>query len=233
MADGSPVRVEVEFIADFACPWCYIGWRRLALAARLRPVELDVRWSPFLLNPHLPADGMERADYLRIKFGGEDNARRIYARVRQAGRDSGIDFRFELMRRTPSTVHAQRLILWSRGRGAEHLLIERLFAALFEEGIDIGHQDALLDQAEAVGLDRAAAAGFLAGDDRLEEVLRSHVLAERRGVRGVPVFVVDRQHAIDGAQPPEVLAALLDLAAVPPADLAATRPPEGQGVQAS
>jgi predicted DsbA family dithiol-disulfide isomerase len=33
------------------------------------------------------------------------------------------------------------------------------------------------------------------------------------GVRGVPVFVVDHQRAIAGAQPPEVLARLLDVAA--------------------
>lgn len=221
MQDERPVPVEVEFIADFACPWCYIGWRRLAQAATLRPVDLEVRWSPFLLNPHLPAEGMDRADYLRIKFGGEANAQRIYARIEEAGRESGIDFQFARMRRTPNTIHTQRLVLWSRGLGQERALVDRLFAALFEEGVDIGCKDALVDQAAAAGLDAAAARAFLSGDDRLEDVLRAHVLAERRGVRGVPVFVAARQHAIDGAQPPEVLAALLDLAAVPPVDLAA------------
>lgn len=221
MNEGHRIPVEVEFIADFACPWCYIGWRRLAQAAALRPVDLEVRWSPFLLNPHLPAEGMDRADYLRIKFGGEDSVNRIYGRIADAGRESGIDFRFDRMGRTPNSVHAQRLVLWARPRRAERALIERLFAALFEEGVDIGRQAALVEQAAAVGLEPGATEAFLAGDEGLEEVLRSHVLAERRGVRGVPVFVVDDRHAIDGAQPPEVLTALLDLAAVPPADLAA------------
>lgn len=221
MDEDTRASVEVEFIADFACPWCYIGWRRLGQASALRPVELRVRWSPFLLNPHLPAEGMDRADYLRIKFGGEENAGRIYTRIAQAGRESGIDFHFERMRRTPNTAHAQRLVLWAQDLGLERPLIDRLFAALFEEGIDIGRKEALLEQAASVGLERVAAEAFLAGDGRLEEVLRAHVLAERRGVRGVPVFVVGGQHAIDGAQPPEVLAALLDLGSVPAADLAA------------
>lgn len=212
--------VEVEFVADFACPWCYIGWRRLSQAATLRPVAIDVRWSPFLLNPHLPAEGMDRAEYLRIKFGGEANAARIYARIAEAGQMSGIDFRFERMRRTPNTAHAQRLVLFARAQRMDGALIERLFAALFEQGIDIGDKDALLDQAVLSGLDAHAVRAFLAGDDRLADVLRAHVAAERRGLRGVPVFIVDGKHAIDGAQPPEVLAALLDLAAVPAADRA-------------
>lgn len=212
-------RVEVEFIADFACPWCYIGWRRLQLAAGLRPVEVDVRWRPFLLNPHLPMEGMDRAAYLRIKFGGEASVARIYRRIGEAGEESGIDFRFERMRRTPNTVHAQRLTCFAEAEGhGSSALIERLFKALFEEGADIGSKDVLLEQAAAAGLDRSAVMTFLESEEGLDEVLRSHVQAERRGVRGVPVFVVGGAHAIDGAQPPEVLAALLDLAIVPAAD---------------
>lgn len=206
-------RVEVEFIADLSCPWCYIGWRRLLQAAELRPsVALEVRWSPFLLNPHLPADGMDRGDYLRIKFGGEAAARRIYDRIREAAADSGIAFRFDRMARTPNTLDAQRLILWAQSLGRGRALIERLFRALFEEGRDVGRKDELARQAADAGLDGAAVETFLSGDDRLDEVLEAHVIAERRGVRGIPVFVVDGSHGINGAQPAEVLAALLDLA---------------------
>lgn len=218
MDDGSR-RVEVEFIADFACPWCYLGWRRLEQAAKERPaIRVDVRWSPFLLNPHLPAEGMDRSDYLRIKFGGEAAARRVYERIVEAGGDAGIRFRFEMMRRTPNTVHAQRLILWAEDRGEAGPLIDRLFRALFEEGRDIGSKEELLDQVAAAGLDRVAAGRFLAGEERLDDVLRAHVAAERRGVRGIPVFVVDGRQGINGAQPPEVLAALFDLAGVDPVE---------------
>ena len=208
--------IEVEVIADLACPWCYIGWRRLEQAVALRP-GLQVRpvWRPFLLNPHLPAEGMDRGEYTRIKFGGEAAAHRIYERIGQAGRDAGITFHFERMRRTPNTVHAQRLILFAAALGREQALIERLFVALFEEGRDIGRKDELQAQAEAVGLQREAVRRFLAGEEQGEAVLHGHALAERRGVRGVPVFVVGGQHAINGAQPPEVLATLLDVAATP------------------
>jgi predicted DsbA family dithiol-disulfide isomerase len=44
------------------------------------------------------------------------------------------------------------------------------------------------------------------------DVEAAHQQAERAGIRGVPVFIMDRQHALTGAQPPEVLADLLDVA---------------------
>lgn len=209
-------RLEVEFIADLACPWCYIGWRRLEQAAALRPaIVVRPVWRPFLLNPHLPEDGMDRAEYVRAKFGGEAAARRIYERIGAAGRDAAIDFRFERMARTPNTVHAQRLILFAAVRNQERPLVEALFRALFEEGRDIGSVDELVGVAAAAGLDGRAARRLLEGDDFTDAVLQAHVLAERRGIRGVPVFVVGGRQAISGAQPPEVLATLLDVAITP------------------
>jgi predicted DsbA family dithiol-disulfide isomerase len=53
---------------------------------------------------------------------------------------------------------------------------------------------------------------FFAGDRLAPDVQAAHQQAERVGIRGVPVFIMDRQHAITGAQPPEVLADLLDVA---------------------
>jgi len=209
--------LEVEFIADLACPWCYIGWRRLEQAAGLRPaLAVKPIWRPFLLNPHLPEDGMDRAEYVRAKFGGEAAARRVYERIAAAGREAAIDFRFERMARTPNTVHAQRLILFATARQRERPLVEGLFRALFEEGRDIGSVDELVGLAVAAGLDGRAARRLLEGEDLTEAVLQAHVLAERRGVRGVPVFVVGGRQAISGAQPPEVLATLLDVAVTPP-----------------
>ena len=55
--------------------------------------------------------------------------------------------------------------------------------------------------------------GFFASDRHRMSVLGSHREAERLGIRGVPVFLVDQQQVIAGAQAPEVLAGLLDLAA--------------------
>jgi predicted DsbA family dithiol-disulfide isomerase len=206
--------IDVDLIADLACPWCYIGLARLDRARAMRPDwPVRLHWWPFLLNPSMPPEGMDRSAYLRAKFGGDEAARQIYRRIVEAAQDDGIAFAFERMKRTPNTVLAQRLILFAEQQERSEDLIRTLFRALFEEGRDIGHRGTLLKIAESAGLDRAAADAFLDSQEQAQEVVAAHQRAERLGVRGVPVFVVDREQAIAGAQPPEVLAGLLDVAA--------------------
>jgi predicted DsbA family dithiol-disulfide isomerase len=206
--------IEVELIADLACPWCYLGLARLDRARAARPhLPVRLRWRPFLLNPQLPPEGMDRSTYLRIKFGGEAAAQRVYQRIAAAGRADGVAFAFERMARTPNTVLAQRLLLHAEEQGLGEPVMRALFRALFEEGRDLGDPAQLLELGAAAGLDRAALEAFLAGDARAAEVVASHRRAERLGVQGVPVFLVAGRHIIAGAQPPEVLTGLLDLAA--------------------
>ena len=180
-------------------------------SARLRPdFPVRVRWRPFLLNPQLPPDGMDRAAYVRRKFGG--NASGVYRRIEESGRADGVAFAFDRMPRTPNTTRAHRLILFAEERGAADAVIRALFRALFQEGRDVGRPEVLAAIAEEAGLDGDEVSAFLAGDRLARDVAAAHQQAERAGIRGVPVFIVDREHAITGAQPPEVLADLLDVA---------------------
>jgi len=55
--------IDVDLIADLACPWCYIGLARLDRARAMRPDwPVRLRWWPFLLNPSLPPEGMDRRE---------------------------------------------------------------------------------------------------------------------------------------------------------------------------
>jgi predicted DsbA family dithiol-disulfide isomerase len=205
-------QIEVDFVADLACPWCYLGLVRLDRARAMRPDRpVRVRWRPFFLNPGMPPEGMDRATYLRRKFGGD--ATQVYRRIEESGRADGVAFAFERMPRTPNTLLAHRLILFAEEQGKADPLIRGLFRALFEDGRDVGQSEVLIDVAEEAGLDRAEVRAFLDGDRFARDIYEAHERAERIGVRGVPVFIVDREHAISGAQPPEVLADLLDVAA--------------------
>jgi predicted DsbA family dithiol-disulfide isomerase len=206
--------IHLDYIADLACPWCYLGLIRLDRARTMRPeLSIRLRWWPFFLNPQMPPEGMDRLAYLRAKFGGDANAGSIYARIRESGRADGVEFAFERMPKTPNTLLAHRLILLAEQRGLAEAMIRALFRALFVDGRDIGDPDELSALAALAGLERDAVARYLAGEQGASEVVAGHRRAETLGVRGVPVFIVDREHAIAGAQPPEVLVGLLDLAA--------------------
>lgn len=208
-------RLSIEVVHDLVCPWCYLGVRRLFRTLRRRPDLLaDLTWRPFLLNPDMPRSGMSRADYVIRKFGGEERARRLYTSITEIGRIEGVPFRFERIRRTPSSVDAHRLARWAARFGRATEVVEALFAAHFADGHDIGDIRVLAAIAASCGLDPAAAQALLASEQEADAVHAENLRAHRLGINGVPCFVVAGRHAIAGAQEPEVIERLLDVAAV-------------------
>ncbi len=213
-------RLGIEIVHDLVCPWCYLGVRRLTRTLRRRPDLLfDLTWRPFLLNPDMPRAGMARPDYVIRKFGGEDRARRLYASIAEIGRAEGILFRFDRIRRTPSSVDAHRLVRYAGRFGRADTMVEALFSAHFTDGLDIGDHSLLIAIATACGLDGNSARRFLMSDDEVNSVHADNLRAHRLGINGVPCFVISGRHAIAGAQEPEVIERLLDVAAVEAAEI--------------
>jgi predicted DsbA family dithiol-disulfide isomerase len=153
-----------------------------------------------------------RQDWLTRKFGGEDRARRLHAAIAELGAAEGITFRFDLMRRIPPSLDAHRLVRWASRLGPVEGLVRSIFESYFSEGVDIGQPSALAMLAAAEGFDREAALRFLGGSGETEWVHLENLRAHRLGINGVPCFLVDGQHAIAGAQEPEVLERLIEVA---------------------
>lgn len=211
----SKSRLSIEIVHDLVCPWCFLGVRRLLRTLRRRPDLLfDLTWRPFLLNPDMPRAGMSRSDYVVRKFGGEDRARRLYASIGEIGRAEGVLFRFERIGRTPSSVDAHRLVRFAARQGRADEMVESLFSAHFTDGEDIGDPAVLGAVAQSCGLDLLEVQLFLESDQEVESVHAENLRAHRLGINGVPCFVISGRHAIAGAQEPEVIERLLDVAAV-------------------
>jgi predicted DsbA family dithiol-disulfide isomerase len=203
----------IDIISDTICPWCFIGKRRLekALAESGRN-DIFLAWRPFQLNPDMPPDGMGREAYLRAKFGGGDRPKQIYDAIGQTGREVGIDFRFDLIRKTPNTVNSHRLIHWSGPKGRQDAVVESLFAGYFGEGLDVSDVDTLVEIAARSGIEAAEAREFIESDELKSEVVSADVYARRLGIQGVPCFIVDRKYAVSGAQPPSAFLEVFRLA---------------------
>ncbi len=210
--------MDIDIFSDTICPWCFIGKRRLERALAERPQQdLTIHWRAFQLNPDMPAGGMDRSQYLELKFGGASNAEAIYDQVRAAGETEGIDFAFERMKRTPNTIDSHRLIRHARqkaqqGQGHQDAVVQALFDAYFLRAEDIGDPEVLVAAAAAAGLDGEEARTFLAGDAEAEAVRAEDKGARQAGISGVPCFIFNGQHALAGAHLPEVLHQLFDLA---------------------
>ena len=206
--------MHIDIVSDVICPWCYIGKRRLERALARRPgLAVTRSWRAFQLNPELPVEGIPHRLYLAAKFGNSQNAGRACAALCAAGRSEGIDFAFDRIRRAPNTLRAHRLIRLAAGEGVGDDVVEALFRAYFYDGLDIGDIDVLATIAGRAGLHFAAVGSYLAGEAGTQEVRAEDRRARRLGIHAVPCFVLDRGYAISGAQEPEMLLSLFDVAA--------------------
>ena len=205
--------MQIDFISDTVCPWCFIGKRRLARAIAMRPnIAFDVRFRPYRLDPTVPKGGMDRDAYMTAKFGkngGVSEAQRVIA---AEGAKEGIEFDFAAIRRMPNTLDSHRLIRWAELTGVQDDVVERLFAAYFENGQDIGDIRVLADIADLSGMEGAQIADRLESDQDAALVEREDRLAHEMGVTGVPAMIFANKVAASGAREPEVLAMVMDKA---------------------
>ena len=205
--------MRIDIIFDAVCPWCYIGKRRLEAALAARPhLQVTWRWRPFMLNPEMPPEGVEREAYLIKKFGSESRVRRVHGSINEAGQSVKIPFAFERIRKTPSTVNAHRLMRFADTTGKADNAVEALFLDYFINGRDIGDLDVLVRIGTNLGCDEKELRSYLASSADVSLIFEENADAHRLGINGVPSFVFNDHLVISGAQEPPVLARLLDAA---------------------
>ena len=214
MSTSAPIRIDVW--SDVACPWCYIGKRNLEAAVAgftsAHPEsEVDVRYRSFELQPDAPEsyDGTI-AEYLATtREMPEDQVKAMLERPREAAQQVGIKMNLDALK-PARTNRAHQLLHLARERGRQAELNEALLKANFEEGRSLGDTNALLDLAEAAGLDRQEALEALESGRYSEAVEADKEKALEYGIGGVPFFVVSDRFGIAGAQPVEILSQALE-----------------------
>ncbi|GAB3764929.1 DsbA family oxidoreductase [Ramlibacter monticola] len=197
-----PLDLRIDVYVELICPWCLIGKRNLAralqqLAASDPDVRVAVQWHAVQLIPQVPAEGWPFAEFYLKRLGSPEAVLARQAQVKAAAAQAGVEVDFARIARFPNTTLAHALLALAAQQpvGADAML-ERLFAAYFQRGEDIGDRDTLLAVARELGVAADAARNALA---------TANAPAPADGVSGVPLFVFDGQFSVSGAQPPEVL----------------------------
>lgn len=202
--------LQIDIVSDVVCPWCFIGKRRLEAALRELKIERPevvprIRWLPFFLNPDTPEAGEPYRPFLEKKFGGPEKLAQIWAQVSDAGRTAGIEFAFERIEQRANTLKAHRLIHRAQAQGDAGALVERLFAAQFLRGENVGDAAVLARIAAECGDDEAAALAYLRSDEDADAVRAQFGRAQQMGISGVPFFILGGRYGVGGAQPPELM----------------------------
>jgi predicted DsbA family dithiol-disulfide isomerase len=205
--------VQVEIWADVVCPWCYIGKRRFeaALAKFPHRADVDVVHRSFQLDPSAPR-GVTRPtrDVLAAKYGGA-NLDQMFARVEGVAAAEGLDY--HLARGTSgNTVDAHRVLHAAAAAGLDDKAWELFYRAYFTEGRSVFDRGSLVELATEAGLAQEVAEAVLDSDDFATAVEDDTAAATALGATGVPFFVAGRRVGVAGAQPVEVMLAMLEQA---------------------
>lgn len=181
--------VVLHLWGDVTDPWSYAAKRRLeaAVAASERPAEVVIHHHALAVPP-LPPEEFERAAVQT--------------------RPDGLDV---TLTRAPlaDTTDAHRLVALGAELGGPALqaaMLERLYAAVFREALDIGSSRVLQRLAAEAGLDEHRVSEVLASSDLAERVAADAEAARTAGITRTPHLVHPQGHLTGPATQEEYLA---------------------------
>lgn len=172
-------------------------------------MDASITHTSFMLRPDYPKEGVDKFEFFKQKFGGEQAAIQRFSGIISAAQEEGLQYAPLQGLKTGNTSDAHRLLVWARALGKEDELLTEMYKSYNCEGKWVGDHNVLIAAAACAGLDADSARAFLSdpsqGANELQESLqRSRSL----GVTGVPAFFVNGTLAASGAQPVEAFLAL-------------------------
>lgn len=199
--------MKIELWSDFACPFCYIGEKRLekALADISGGDKVEVVMRAFELDPSASREVVSSTtERFAKKYGlsPEGAAERIEA-ISRMGRGEGIEFRYASTRYT-NTFDALRLTKYAQDMGRTEI-ITKLFDAYFTKNLELSDFEVLKGVAAQCGLDAEETDEVLKSGKYADAVRADEEEAMRRGIHAVPYFLINGKYGVSGAIPADDL----------------------------
>ena len=196
---ATPLRIDI--VSDVVCPWCIVGYRQLAQAAKATGIAVDVHWHPFELNPNMPAEGQNLTEHIMEKYGSSaEESKANRDRLMAIGQELDFTFAFDDSTRMHNTFNTHQLLHWATALGRCDDLKQAFFAAHFTEGRDLSDDTVLVDIAAEAGFDREEATALLADQRFADAVRNEEQFWVQQGISGVPAMVFQQKHLVTGAQ---------------------------------
>ena len=84
------------------------------------------------------------------------------------------------------------------------IIVDRLFKSYFQEGRDISEKSVLTRIASAAGMNQDVVRRLLESDADVDDIRARDTDARKKGIQGVPAFVVANEYVVQGAQNTDV-----------------------------
>jgi predicted DsbA family dithiol-disulfide isomerase len=197
--------ISIAVVSDVACPWCYIGKKRLESALeKWQGAPIEITWHPFQLDPTIPALGFDRDTYFTSKFGDLEKTKAMTDRLTNVGAELDIEFNFGENWLAVNTLPLHQLLHVAGEEGFKSQLKERFLYAYFTENLQLNATKVLIAIMEEFGWDAKKTEEVLSDDTIAYAVKQEIAHYQNLGVSGVPFFIINNKYAISGAQPSSV-----------------------------
>ena len=196
--------VNVTYWSDYACPFCCIGVTHLELALENLDLvgRVQLRMRSFELDPRAPktcdSDTTER---FGAKYGLSPALAAVrVAEITQIAHEAGLAGFDYASTRSTNTFDAHRLTKYAQAVKPEKasVLEHTLYDAYFAHGLELADHAVLRAVAARAGLEGEAVERVLSTGACAQEVRLDEREAAKRGVRGVPYFVIAGKTVVPG-----------------------------------
>ena len=189
----------IKIFADTICGWCFIGQTKLNKALKSFPeTKFEIEHIPFQLNPDMPTEGIDRNEYLQIKFGGKEFAQPMYDRMTEEANKEGLNFNLNNIKKTPNTVFSHLLIKLAEQTNVHNEVKEKIYHSYFIDGHNIGDKEILINIGKEFNIEKEIINNFF-NVDNIEKVNSFISIAKEKEINGVPFFEIGND-VISGAQ---------------------------------
>ncbi|OUM68728.1 hypothetical protein PIROE2DRAFT_57935 [Piromyces sp. E2] len=196
-------RIKIVHWSDFACPFCYIGDKRLEKVLEELNIKdrVDFEMKAFQLDKNAPKKPQLKMEEIFAKRNGLsiEGARDRIERISNLGNEEGIVIKFADVKFT-NTLDAHRLAKYIASQGKNvHKFIQLSFIAYFTNNLNLADRDLLADTAAIVGIDKKECQKFLKGKEFTDEVRNDEDEASNKGIRTIPHYIVNGKYTISGS----------------------------------
>lgn len=197
-------KMKIAIWSDIACPYCYIGKRKLEIALDKFPHKnnIELEWHSYELDPELPKKATDQTiySYYAKKFDmSEEEAHVSLTKDAKLAKEIGLNYNFDKLI-VANTSDALRLVKLANESGLATEAEEILFDAYFVKGLDISCQDVLIQLGTRIGLKGADVASLLSSDKYVSDIKKDIEYSENEyDLEYIPFYIFNNKQIVQGS----------------------------------
>jgi predicted DsbA family dithiol-disulfide isomerase len=183
------MKMKIKMFSDYICPFCYLGKAIIDKLKNQNDIELE--HIGIEIHPETPICGVDLRKYI-------SETSEMYEDLRSRGKDYGLNFCN--VRVLPNSRKSLIVGEYSKRIGKNEEFTDAIFKAYFEDCLDIGKDEVIIDLAKKIGLTKHDVENALE-DSLLQNIYANNCIeARKHNVTGVPTFIINDEYTIVGAQ---------------------------------